>query len=122
MRKHTTNRLAGALECGEIRALGLVDWGRHCDDEEVAVTELIALGREGHAFGEPELLLRHLLGAVDALGQIADAPLVDVEANHRKMLRHVDSQRQAHVAKANDSDAHTFQRQQGVVVKHLNYL
>ena len=44
------------------------------------------------------------------LGKLADAGLIDVEANDGEVPRHIDGKRQPDIAKPDDADAHVLER------------
>ena len=53
-----------------------------------------------------EFLLGHLAGAVDAVAELGDALLVDVEAEHGKMPGEIDRERQADIAEADHANSY----------------
>ena len=98
--------MARGDERAQVGALGLIDRGRHRDDVEIRVLEARDIGGVGDLCGVREFLLGHLAGAVDAVTQLGDALLVDVEAEHGKMPREIDGERQADIAKADHANSY----------------
>ena len=76
--------------------------------KEIARRDVGGLSAEGELLGGGEFLGRDLEGLIVAGLKIGDAPGIDVEADDRKRAGHVDGQRQAHIAKANNGDPDVF--------------
>ena len=109
LREHAADCLARAHQGREVGPLRLVDRRRHGDDIEIAGTQRLEIGGEGKASGGGKFIVGHLAGTVAVLGELADAGLVDVEADDGEVPRHVDGERQPDIAKSDDADAHILE-------------
>ena len=99
-------------ERAQIRALGLIDRGRNGDDVEIRVLEARDVGGVGDLRRMREFLLGHLAGAVDAGTQLGDTLSVDIEAEHGKMPREIDGERQADIAEADHANSYILEGRQ----------
>jgi hypothetical protein len=59
-----------------------------------------------------EFRLGHLAGAVDALTELGHTLDVDVEAEHGKMAREIDGEREAHITKADHANSYVLEGRQ----------
>ena len=71
---------AGADQCGEIWALGLVDRSRNGDDDNAALTKSGGVGGEGHAAGSNGSVVE-FTGVIAVEEQLVDTRTIDVEAD-----------------------------------------
>ena len=98
--------MARGDERAQVGALGLIDRGGNGDNVEVGVLQTRDVGGIGDLCGLREFLLGHLASAVDALTELGDTFLVNVEAEHRKMPGEIDGEREPDIAEADHANSH----------------
>src|SRR5690606_30480227 len=92
------------------RPLGGVDGGRHGDDVDIAIAQRLGLRGVAEMDRQRQVLGLDFQRAVPTCPQLGDAVRLDVEAYSREPLAELDCQRQANIAKPNDSDARAIDR------------
>jgi len=103
---HLAHGFRGLDHRGEVGPVPVVHRGRHRDDEEVRPAQVLELAGHGEG-GRLQRLRRHFPGPVNALPELGDLGLVDVEAQGaRVLLGEFQGQRQSNVSETHDSNLH----------------
>ncbi len=86
--------------------MGLIDRGRHCDDDEVGFGDHLGVGAAGEVHGGLEVIAAHFTGWVDVAGVGVHLLLVQVETDGLLLLAELDGEWKAYVAEADYCDYH----------------
>ena len=104
------DRAAGRLQRMEIRALVVVDRGRHRDDIGVAGHQRFRFGGERQMPCVRKHLCAGLPRGIDAIPQLPDPLGVDVETDRLCLLAKFHGKRQADIAKPDDCQSNVLDR------------
>jgi hypothetical protein len=92
-----------SFDRAQVRPVVVVDGRRHRRDEDLALAQIFEIGRIREHLGRAQLGRLDLQRAVLASFELGDARRLDIEPHRLEMLAELHRQRQADVAKPDDT-------------------
>ena len=102
--QHLADGLAGLDERGEVWPLVFVDGGGDGDDIAVTGAQIINLGGVTEILSRSQIFCGGFKCVIVTSLELVDSAVVDVKTDDRAFTPKFDSEWQAHIAEANDSD------------------